>query len=253
MYAAGKPFWLRSGLEYLTNWYARHYRLVLCARAGADIKVVYPRHLVISGPGIAMGDHCRIDAAPDGQVHLSTWPFQAPQANSNDADERIPQPTIELGDYCTLSPGVRLIAAESIKAGHSCTFAANVYVTDADWHGAYHRVFPPGPTAGVTLGNNVWLGEQAIVLKGVTIGDNSIVGAGAVVVGDLPANVVAAGNPARVIAELDPEAPATDRRALFEELDFIRFEQAFWQARSQHNSFARWLLGVIWPASRRQV
>ena len=253
MYAAGKPFWLRSGLEYLTNWFARHYRLVLCERVGVDIKVVYPRHLVISGPGIVIGNHTRMDAAPDGQIHLSTWPFHSSQANSGVAGEPIPQPSIELGDYCTLSPGVRLIAAQRIEAGHSCTFAANVYVTDADWHGVYHRVFPPGPTAGVKLGNNVWLGEQAIVLKGVTIGDNSIVGAGAVVVSDLPANVVAAGNPARIVANLDPATPATDRRALFEELDFIRFEKAFWQAHSQRNSFVRWLLGVVWPASRRQI
>ncbi|WP_129578964.1 MULTISPECIES: sugar O-acetyltransferase [Sorangium] len=60
----------------------------------------------------------------------------------------------------------------------------------------------------ITIGNNVWLGGGAIVLPGVTIGDNTVVGAGSVVTRDLPANVVAVGNPARVIRTLDGAAAA---------------------------------------------
>ena len=56
----------------------------------------------------------------------------------------------------------------------------------------------------ITIGDNVWLGGGAIVLPGVSIGANTVVGAGAVVAKDLPANVVAVGNPARVVRELDP-------------------------------------------------
>jgi maltose O-acetyltransferase len=54
----------------------------------------------------------------------------------------------------------------------------------------------------ITIGDNVWLGGGVIVLPGVTIGDNSVVGAGAVVTKDVPANVVAVGNPARVVRSL---------------------------------------------------
>ncbi|MGO4615698.1 sugar O-acetyltransferase [Nocardia sp. 2YAB30] len=57
--------------------------------------------------------------------------------------------------------------------------------------------------APITIGDNVWLGSGVIVLAGVSIGDNTVVGAGAVVTRDLPADVVAAGNPARVIRPLD--------------------------------------------------
>ncbi|MEH1102548.1 sugar O-acetyltransferase [Micromonospora sp. CPCC 205561] len=57
--------------------------------------------------------------------------------------------------------------------------------------------------APITIGDNVWLGGGAIVLAGVTIGENTVVGAGAVVTKDLPANVVAVGNPARVVRRLD--------------------------------------------------
>ncbi|HEX3732559.1 MAG TPA: sugar O-acetyltransferase [Mycobacteriales bacterium] len=54
----------------------------------------------------------------------------------------------------------------------------------------------------ITIGDNVWLGGGVIVCPGVTIGENAVVGAGAVVTRDLPANVVAVGNPARAIREL---------------------------------------------------
>ncbi|XXZ10794.1 sugar O-acetyltransferase [Sorangium sp. So ce315] len=60
----------------------------------------------------------------------------------------------------------------------------------------------------ITIGNNVWLGGGAIVLPGVTIGDNTVVGAGSVVTRDLPANVIAVGNPARVIRSIDGAAAA---------------------------------------------
>ncbi|MEU4640415.1 sugar O-acetyltransferase [Micromonospora sp. NPDC023814] len=51
----------------------------------------------------------------------------------------------------------------------------------------------------ITIGNNVWIGGMAVICPGVTIGDNSVIGAGAVVTKDIPADVVAVGNPARVI------------------------------------------------------
>ncbi|MFE9809020.1 sugar O-acetyltransferase [Streptomyces sp. NPDC005548] len=54
----------------------------------------------------------------------------------------------------------------------------------------------------ITIGNNVWLGGGAIVCPGVTIGDNSVIGAGAVVTRDIPADVVAVGNPARQVRRL---------------------------------------------------
>ena len=55
----------------------------------------------------------------------------------------------------------------------------------------------------IVIGDNVWLGGGAIVLPGVTIGENSVVGAGAVVTKDVPANVVVAGNPARILRQID--------------------------------------------------
>lgn len=56
----------------------------------------------------------------------------------------------------------------------------------------------------ITIGDNVWLGGGVVVCPGVTIGSDTVVGAGAVVVHDLPAGVLAVGNPARVVRELEP-------------------------------------------------
>lgn len=54
----------------------------------------------------------------------------------------------------------------------------------------------------ITIGKNVWMGGGCTVLPGITIGDNSVIGAGSVVTKDIPANVIAAGNPAKVLKEL---------------------------------------------------
>lgn len=55
----------------------------------------------------------------------------------------------------------------------------------------------------ISIGDNVWIGGGAIVLPGVTIGDNTVIGAGAVVSKDIPANVIAVGNPARVVRSIE--------------------------------------------------
>ncbi|MCQ5053042.1 sugar O-acetyltransferase, partial [Bacteroides fragilis] len=57
----------------------------------------------------------------------------------------------------------------------------------------------------IRVGNNVWIGAQVFVLPGVTIGDNTVIGAGSVVNRDIPANVIAAGNPCSVIREITEE------------------------------------------------
>ena len=240
MNAEGMPYRLRAILSSLSDWYAWHYRFVLCASVGAGVRVERPRHLNLSGPGIHIGNHVEICAQPDAKVHLSCWPYGDGESH----------PSLRLGDYCSLSPGVRLIVAQDLQIGPSCILAANVYVTDADWHDRYHRVFPPGAAAPVRLERNVWLGDGAKVLKGVTIGENTIVGAGAVVVSDLPANCIAAGNPARVVAKLDSETTTTDRQGLFEELAFERFSEQFWRDRLAQNSWWGWLAGLVWPACR---
>lgn len=90
-----------------------------------------------------------------------------------------------------------------IYVGDGVMFAPNVIVATAA-----HPILPSlrlkqmQYNLPVRIGNNVWIGAGAIILPGVTIGDNSVIGAGSVVTKDVPANVVAVGNPCRVKREI---------------------------------------------------
>jgi maltose O-acetyltransferase len=90
-----------------------------------------------------------------------------------------------------------------IRIGESCQLATKVQLLTAT-----HPVDPEPRRLGwefaepITIGDNVWLGGGAIVCPGVTIGDDTVVGAGSIVTRDLPAGVVAYGNPARVAREI---------------------------------------------------
>ena len=76
---------------------------------------------------------------------------------------------------------------------------------------AGHPIHPDSRNSGyeygipISIGNNVWIGGNTVILPGVTIGDNVVIGAGSVVTKNIPANMIAAGNPCRVIREIVEE------------------------------------------------
>lgn len=87
----------------------------------------------------------------------------------------------------------------NISIGHNVAISENVSIWDSDVHEVIRNgseIMKP-----IKIGNHVWIGTNAIILKGVNIGDNSIIAAGSVVNRDIPKNCLAAGNPARVIKE----------------------------------------------------
>jgi acetyltransferase-like isoleucine patch superfamily enzyme len=101
-----------------------------------------------------------------------------------------------MGQECTIS------AYKRIEIGRECVIADRVMLIDFD-HGVV-EVERPIRLQGiykrdVVIGNNVWIGYGACILRGVRVGDNAIIGTSAVVTGDVPANAVVAGVPARVI------------------------------------------------------
>lgn len=110
------------------------------------------------------------------------------------------QPKAELiiGNNCGFS-GTVIGAFKSIELGNNVRCGANTLITDADWHLDDPRAGVPKP---VIIKDNVWLGVNAVVMKGVTIGENTVIGANSVVTKSIPANVIAAGNPCKVIKQL---------------------------------------------------
>lgn len=155
---------------------------------------------------------------------------------------------VAIGNYALICPGVRISSGARIRIGHSCMLAHGVYITDADWHGLYDRV-SQGKAVPVTIGDNVWLGDRVMVGKGVFIGNNSVVGAGSVVVNNLPENVVAAGNPARVIRRLDPDEPFRTRKDWYKDPGTLSREFRLWDREMlKGNTLGHWLRHLIKPA-----
>jgi acetyltransferase-like isoleucine patch superfamily enzyme len=126
---------------------------------------------------------------------------------------------VTVGDF-TLLNGALVMCEERIDIGSHCLISWNVGIADSDFHpldpaqrlidaqalAPFLKDRPPRPTlktAPVIISDNVWIGMNAILLKGVTIGENSVVAAGSVVTKSVPANTVVAGNPAVAVKTFD--------------------------------------------------
>jgi len=119
-----------------------------------------------------------------------------------------PEPSITIGDNTFIGHGTSFAAGRSIVVGNDCLIAGGVHFADNDGHPLNYldrmQHLPPSleDVKAVRIGNNVWIGSRAVILKGVTIGDRAVVGTCAVVTHDVPPDTVVAGNPARVIKHL---------------------------------------------------
>ena len=96
-----------------------------------------------------------------------------------------------------INEGTQITCASTIRIGKGCAIARDVVIRDFD----AHTLEVPGYEISrpITLGEHVWIGNRAIILKGVTIGDGAVIAAGAVVTKDVPPRCIAAGVPAKVI------------------------------------------------------
>ena len=113
---------------------------------------------------------------------------------------------IEIGENFYSNHNLIILDVGRVKIGDNVQVAPNVSIYTAG-----HPVHPETRNTGyeygidITIGDNVWIGGSVSILPGVTIGDNAVIGAGSVVTKDIPANVIAAGNPCRVIREITEE------------------------------------------------
>lgn len=231
-----RPFWLRRLQRAYQQFWSRHFLEPQFAACGPWLDAVYPWYVDVYGPNISLGRCVTLRTSPTHHLGLTSWV-------SADREGRI-----DIGDCVLISPGTRILSSDRITIGTDTMIAGEVYISDSDWHHPYDRTQELDAHRPVTLEENVWVGYRAIICKGVTIGENSIIGAGSVVSRDIPANVIAAGNPARPVRELDPARPIVRRSQLYADPERLRAEmEQLERYLLRDNSLADWLRASVAP------
>ena len=159
---------------------------------GRHSKIHGGKHFVV-GEGTAFGHHAMLSAWKDENI--------------------VAEPCVRIGEYCDFGHFNHITCCNSVIIGDGVLTGMYVIISDNS-HGRVTfdeaSIRPVERTlyskGGVTIGNNVWIGDKVSVLAGVTIGEGAIIGANSVVTRDIPAYTVAAGIPARVIKDLKNES-----------------------------------------------
>jgi acetyltransferase-like isoleucine patch superfamily enzyme len=152
--------------------------------------------------GIAfIGPRVTLQIGKRGRIELGRWSWLG-----HGTKIRCHEGVVSIGAKSVLGQECTISAYQHVSIGRECVIADRVMLIDFD-HGMV-EVERPVRLQGiykrdVRVGNNVWIGYGACILRGVTIGDNAVIGTSAVVTKDVPANAVVAGIPARVIRMRD--------------------------------------------------
>ena len=124
---------------------------------------------------------------------------------------------IEVGENFFANYNLVILDVGKVKIGKNVQFAPNVAIYTAG-----HPVHPDSRNSGyeygidITIGDNVWLGGNTVVMPGVHIGNNVVIGGGSVVTKDIPDDVIAVGNPCRVLRKITE----ADRKYYFKDREF---------------------------------
>lgn len=231
-----RPYLVKKYYLKFRSWYVEHFLRPQLDALGTYPTMMKPWHIRINGPNIKIGDAVTIVAEPESPTNIGVWGHEPGTG------------AITIGDAVFIGPGVRISACDHVEIGDSCLIANGVYVTDSDWHGLYDRVERPREQTPVRIERNVWLGDHCTVLKGVTVGENSVVAAQAVVSKDVPPNVVVAGNPAKIVKQLDEDAEFGTRKAFFSDpAEFAaRYDRIDYMV-LKDNGWLNWLRTLIAP------
>jgi len=169
--------------------------------------------------GVSWGRNWKIFGRPILQRHrgsrialgdgltLRSWPRSNPLAPTAPVvlSTRRADAVIDIGDDCGFT-GTTIVAADRLTIGDRVLVGGNAMIVDFDFHpltpeGRAEDI-NAGAAAPIVIEDDVFVGMEALILKGVTVGEGAVVGAGAVVTQDVPPRTVAAGNPATVVGEL---------------------------------------------------
>lgn len=177
---------------------------------------------LLKAPGLHLGPGCRIV----GGRHISFGKCVFAERNlwleavTSYRSQRF-HPEIAIGDHVCFSDGVHISSIASIAIGNHCLFGSRIYVSDHN-HGIYkaeaqsrpeeppaHRLLGGG--GPVVIGENVWIGDNSVIIGPATIGRGAIIGANSVVRGMVPANTIVVGAPAKPIKSFDSKTGSWDK------------------------------------------
>ncbi|MXN92935.1 acyltransferase [Flavobacterium sp. Sd200] len=164
-----------------------------CKRVEGNLLMYHP--VLLKGPGrIVFGKNVQVGVISSPNYYTHYAYFEAKSENSE----------IIIGNNTAINNGFSAIALSKISIGNNVLIGVNCSVIDSDGHllDPQKRNHDLLNAVDVNISNNVFIGSNVVILKGVTIGENSVIGNGSVVTKNIPANVIAAGNPARVIRSL---------------------------------------------------
>ena len=163
-----------------------------CTKYGRNVHTGVFLHWVQGRGELIVGDNVRIDG----------------KCNFSFATRFSDRPTLIIGDNTGIGHACTFTVGKKVVIGRHCRIAGQVSIFDSPGHPAdpVARLAGSPPADDevrpVVIGDNVWIGDRAIIAPGVTIGEGSIVATGAVVMMDVPPNTMVAGNPARQFRKL---------------------------------------------------
>lgn len=174
--------------------------------------------LIVRGRGqVTIGDYVGITGTlvieASGEVTIgSHCGFGCYRHQINRIDSRQPLARVVIGPSSFFN-GAHVGAWTTIEFGPRC-IVSDALIEDDDYHSIEINRWDPAAqakSAPIFVGENVWIGSRAAVLKGVTIGNNSVVGLGTIVRKSVPENCVVIGNPQQIVKELDPSIAPYER------------------------------------------
>ncbi len=185
--------------DVISNTVARYLLRSAGVMVGNNVKcygmpslTLHKGSTVIIGDNVTLRSRCRGNAI--GINHAIVFTTLSEEAR------------IEIGKDVGVSGGA-ICAKSLVSIGAGTLLGANMVIADNDMHPIDPVKREKGdrsdfPVKEVRIGRNVWIGADVFICKGVTVGDNTVIGAKSVVVKSIPANCIAAGNPATVIKKL---------------------------------------------------
>lgn len=198
---------------------------LLASEVGRRMMIVFRRAMLsgrLSAPGLTLGPRSYLRGLDCMTVGRN---FRAGDGLWLEAVDRyknqILQPRIVIGNDVSISRWGHISAIDRIEIGSGTLIGSHVYIADHH-HGTYSGSrqdsvdVPPafralGGGGPVLIGENVWIGNNAVILGPARIGDGAIIGANAVVTSDIPAGSIALGVPARTVKHFSPSSGAWER------------------------------------------